>query len=503
MMTLKKLLNFAAMTCLLLVPIAFAPREVRAEEDWGLKQQKDLEDHSEQLFGIVKGLDESALGPYSGTNNALSVVAAKNLRVSVVSNVTDPLADQIALWPNDEHPTHLFMAIETGRNAAGTNASLQVVDLSGNPNSNVRTVLTGLTSGDPIRRTPWGTILVGEEATDGAMYEIFDPLHVGIGTPAMITDRATGANTDPTHIFKRQALGALAFEGLGIFPDGTTYYGDERRPGTTTPGGAIYKYVPDTTVAYSRLPVTTGIAAVSPSGSPYALGKIYGMRLGTNSGNTDNGQGTEIGKGVWVSITTAPDASGNINLRSAQDSLHLTGYYRPEDMDVDEAALAQGIRRMCWTNTGRMSNGGNSLIEEAATYGEVVCMVDEPKTGVVTNSRPFVTRFFAGGPDANFFDNIDFQPGTGRMVVLEDGEVEVATNHGTELRGNDVWMLLPDGADRDVQSDGAIRILSLTDTDAEPTGWIFDASGENAYLNIQHRAPNIGAVLKITGFKVK
>jgi secreted PhoX family phosphatase len=431
------------------------------------------------------------------------VIAAQGLKVTAISNVTDPLADQIALWPNDEHPTHLFMAVETGRNAAGTNASLQVVDLSGNPNSNVRTVLTGLTSADPVRRTPWGTILVGEEAGDGAMYEIFDPLHVGVGTPAMITNRATGASTDPAHIFKRQALGALAYEGLGILPDGTTYYGDERRPGPTIAGGSIYKYVPDPAVAYAGLPVTTGVAAVSPAGSPYAIGKIYGMRLGTNSGNTDNGQGTEIGKGVWVPVSAAPDANGNIDLRAAADALHLTGYYRPEDMDLDEAALAQGVRRVCWTNTGRMSNGGNSIIEEAATYGEVMCLVDEPKTGVATDYRPSVTRFYAGGADANYFDNIDFQPKTGRMVLLEDGEVEVVTSHGTEFRGNDVWMLLPDGGDRDVQSDGAIKILSLTDTDAEPTGWIFDASGETAYVNIQHRAPGIGAVLMITGFKVK
>jgi len=501
-MTFKKVLKSVLMTCLVSASTMFLSNEAQGQQDWGLHAQQDLRDHAEQQFGVQQ-LDQSALGTYTGTNNALSVVAAKGLNVSVVSNVTDPLADQIALWPNDEHPTHLFVAVETSRNGSGTNASLQVIDLNGNPNSNVRTVLTGLTSGDPVRRTPWGTILVGEEATDGAMYEVFDPLHVGIGTPAMITNRATGANTDPTHVFKRQALGALAFEGLGILNDGTTYYGDELRPGTTTPGGAIYKYIPDSTVAYAGLPVTNGIAAVSPSGSPYALGKIYGMRLGTNSGNTDNGQGTEIGKGIWLLVTTSPDVNGNIGLRTAQAALHLTGYYRPEDMDVDEAAFAQGIRRVCWTNTGRMSNGGNSLVEEAATYGEVVCMVDEPKTGALTDHRPFVTRFFAGDPDANFFDNLDFQPGTGRIVVLEDGEVEVVTDHGTELRGNDVWMLLPDGADRDVQSDGAIRILSLTDTGAEPTGWIFDASGETAYVNIQHRTPNIGAVLQITGFKVK
>jgi len=71
------------------------------------------------------------------------------------------------------------------------------------------------------------------------------------------------------------------------------------------------------------------------------------------------------------------------------------------------------------------------------------CLVDEVKAGALTGKAPFITRFFAGGPDANYFDNLDFQPGTGRLVVLEDGEVEVQTGSGIELRGNDIWMLLP------------------------------------------------------------
>ena len=470
------------------------------QDDWGAHVQHLLDAHAQQQFGF-RPMDQSALGDYTGADNSKAVVAANGLTVSVVSNATDPLADQIALWPNDQHPTHLFMAVETSRNADGSNASLQVVDLNGNPNSNVRTVLTGLTSGDPVRRTPWGTILVGEESTDGAMYEVFDPLHVGIGTPVKINSRATGDTTDNAHVFKRKALGALAFEGLAILTDGTTYYGDELRPGTTTPGGAIYKYVP--AQPYIGPAVTNGIAAVSPAGSPYALGTIYGMRLGTNSGNTDNGQGSETGKGLWIVVTTAADANGNIALRSAQVASHFTGYYRPEDMDLDEAALASGIRRMCWDDTQRMSNGGNSQVEEAAMYGEIMCLVDESKTGVATNYRPFVTRFFAGDPDANFFDNIDFQPGTGNALLTEDGEVVVETDHGTELRGNDMWLLLPDGADRDVQSDGAVSVLSLTDTDAEPTGPIFDGTGESFYVNIQHRNTNKGAVLKVSGLKAK
>ena len=72
----------------------------------------------------------------------------------------------------------------------------------------------------------------------------------------------------------------------------------------------------------------------------------------------------------------------------------------------------------------------------------------------------------------------------------------------TELRGNDLWMCLPDGDDNDVLSDGCVRIASLRDTDSEPTGLIFDASGARAFVNLQHRPTGQGAVLMISGFKV-
>jgi hypothetical protein len=457
------------------------------DRDFGLKVQHDLEAHSEQLFGVVQPLAESAQGPYTGLDNAQAVVVAKGLRVSVVSNANHPLSDMIALWPNNTNPTHAIVAVEGGTGSP----SVQVIDLAGNPNSNARTILTGLTSSDPVRRTAWGTILVGEEQSDGGLYEIFDPL--GISSPVQVLNRATGQTSDP-RVVKRKAVGSLAWEGIGLLPNGTMYYGDELRPSAGSPGGAIYKFVPDQ-------PYLGGAPITNPSASPLASGKIYGMRLGTNSGNTDFGQGTEIGKGIWVPITFSvviPDMNGNINLRAAQKATGLTGYYRPEDMDVDPVAFAAGVTRACWTNTGRMTNGGNSIVEGAATYGEVMCMVDENGT------TPYVTRFFAGDPDANYFDNVGFQPNTGALAVLEDGEVEVATPNGTrQLRGNDVWLLLRDGTDRDVQSDGAIRVMSLRDTDSEPTGWIFDGTGENAYVNLQHRNTGRGALLKISGFKIK
>ena len=111
------------------------------------------------------------------------------------------------------------------------------------------------------------------------------------------------------------------------------------------------------------------------------------------------------------------------------------------------------------------------------------------------------------------FDNVAFQPFTGNLVVLEDNSVTSVKSLSpstTELRGNDLWICLPDGDDDDVQSDGCVRFASVRDTTAEPSGFIFLGSGESAYVVIQHRgandslgAGNHGALIKISGFKVK
>lgn len=459
-----------------------------ARPDFGLFVQQALQAHSMQLFGIVKPLSRSALGPYNGADSTAAVEVAKGLTVSLVSSAVAPTSDMIALWPDDEHPTHLFVCVE-----AGGNPSVQRVDLSRPANANATTIVTGLSSCDPVRRTAWGTIVVAEEAgSTGGLYEILSP--ADIATPIAVTNRATGATSDP-RVVKRKAVGSLSWEGNPILADGTMYMGDELRPGAGNAGGGIYKFVPD--FPYD------GLAAItSPALSPLASGRLYGLKVGSTG---DNGQGTEIGQGTWVQINPIifADANGNVILRNAQAALKFTGYYRPEDMDVDPIALARGEVRACWTNTGRMSNGAGSAIETGSILGEVMCLTDASSSTASGGAVPTVRRFFAGDSHANYFDNVAFQPKTGNLVVLEDGEVEVVKKDGTtELRGNDIWMCLPDGADRDVQSDGCIRILSLRDTSAEPTGFIFTASGREAYVNIQHRDAGSGALLKISGFRV-
>jgi secreted PhoX family phosphatase len=432
--------------------------------DFGLFVEDQLSAHAEQLFGVNKPLAQSALGPFNGADGTQAIELAGN-----------------------DHPTHLFVCDESS-----SSPSVQRVDLEASPSSNATTIVTGLSSCDPVRRTPWGTIVVGEETTSGGLYEILSPL--SIVSPIAVLNRTTGATSD-ARVVKRKAVGQLAWEGNVILPDGTMYMGDELRPGSGNPGGGIYKFVPDT-------PYAGGAPISLAYQSPFASGQLYGLRLGSAG---DNGQGTEIGQGAWVPINVATyiDASSNIPLRPAQAALKLTGYYRPEDMERDSLAADHGQVRVCWTATGRMSNGGGSTKESGSIYGEVMCLTDDPNPAPGGGTIPTVQRFIAGDRQANYFDNLAFQPHTGNLIVLEDGEVEVVKSDGTtELRGNDIWLCLPDGQDRDVQSDGCIRVVSLKDTSSEPTGFIFTGDGRAAFVNLQHRATGVGALLKITGFKV-
>jgi secreted PhoX family phosphatase len=70
---------------------------------------------------------------------------------------------------------------------------------------------------------------------------------------------------------------------------------------------------------------------------------------------------------------------------------------------------------------------------------------------------------------------------------------------------------LPDGADRDIKTDGCVKILSVKDSSAEPTGFKFSGDGRTAYLSIQHSSDGLmpkfddyatDDINKITGFRV-
>src|SRR5262245_69421 len=259
--------------------------------DFGSFVQQQLRDHSEELFGFRHPLSKSALGPYTGTDNTQAIQVADGLHVSLVSSSVASAADQIAFWPNNDHPTHVFVCDEETSTPA-----VQRVNLSGPPSSNATTIVTGLSSCDPVRRTPWGTILVGEEAGNtGGLYEIIDPL--SINSPINVSDRAVGTTSDPLHLVKRKAVGSLAFESFAIEEDGTVIFGDELAPSGGAAGGGIYKFVP-------AIPFTGGGPITVPAQSPLVSGTVYGLRVAASK-SSNWGQGAETGVGSWILVNLA------------------------------------------------------------------------------------------------------------------------------------------------------------------------------------------------------
>ena len=441
-----------------------------ANADFGLFRDDQIEAHSEQLFGVVSALDASSTESVGATDANADptslITVAKGLRVHVLTAQANaaPNLDQMVLWPNDQNPTHLIAANEEGPAQPG----LQRIRLS---DGLVETILSGTSSGDPVRRTAWGTILLGEEnGADGWLIEIANPLT----TTGVIFNRATGVSSDPAHVVSRPAPGRTSFEGIALYSTGLMYYADENRPLNGTPGGAYFKFIPAAPWNGQQ-----GLA-----NSPLAAGSVFGLRLGKRSGNTDYGQASETGLGTWVPVTSTP----NTNLRAAAATLKLTGYYRPEDFEIDPVALADGKVRFCSNNTGNESQDNN--------WGQTICITDGTLAQSLANTAsPAVQFFVLGSADFAMMDNIAYEPVHGNYVINEDGD-------GPEVgRNNDIWSCLPDGDDADDQSDGCARVATLNDLTAESTGGLFDKTGTHYYVSIQHNVTGHGVVLDITGWR--
>jgi Alkaline phosphatase PhoX len=443
--------------------------------DFGLFRDSQLDAYSEQLFGIVTPVGASStesIGLAAAESDPTALVTlAKGLHARVLTARTNAGAniDMMALWPNDTFPTHLIACNEQGAADPG----VQRIRLS---DGFVETILTGTVSCDPVRRTAWGTIIVGEELVDGWLIEMINPL----GTTDVLFNRAAGTfsgGVGAANLTTRPAVGRLAFEGLALYPNGVLYYGDENRPLNGAPGGAYFKFIPG-----SPWP---GGTISNLTQSPLASGTVYGLRLGKRNGNTDFGQGTNTGLGTWV-VIVSPNSINN--LRGATANLKLTGYYRPEDAEIDPIALQSGNVRFCANNTG---NEGQDH-----TWGETICLTDGTLAQATANTAtPEVQYLVIGTPDFAMMDNLAHQPGRGNWIIHEDGD-------GPEVgRNNDLWSCLDDGDDADSLSDGCVRIGTLNDLTAEWTGGIFDATGNHFYVSVQHNVTGHGVVLDITGWR--
>ncbi|TPX66242.1 hypothetical protein SpCBS45565_g04604 [Spizellomyces sp. 'palustris'] len=500
------------------------PEWITSLKEFGTATESFLKIRSLELFGILGPLPSNApptQGPYRKPMQKAGdqVLLSPGLTARYLTREIANHADQPSFWPSTGEPTHAVFCIEAERQeiekaGAGSignfskvipkfNPSVQAVGLK---TGKVTTFFRGMTRCDGLRTTPWGTVLATEEDDKGGVYEIFDPFNLPAGTT--VTDRATGSIADATgakvdKVVKRTALPTIAWEGLYIDPSGVVYGGDELRPGenqeeivvmdvlahvlttrTGKPGangGSIYKFVP------SKPRKSKGVI-INPADSPLVEGAVYAFQASCISHGESKfpqaGQGCEIGEGGWVRIPNPSSA------RAEADRVRATGYYRPEDLINDPNYKGPGVR-ICWTNTGAA---------DAKNYGEVNCLIDET---VVTdgeisrNQQSYATtggkvayatanHFISGTPEFNQPDNIDFQPNSRNVAIIENNP------------NGDIFMCLPDGEDKDTESDGCIRFLSVKDSSAEPTGFTFLPGGSKAILSIQHS--NDELMSKVDGF---
>jgi len=457
--------------------------------DFGKRVEKLLDAKSTKLFGVKKPIKESFNGTLERAPGQAAqdlIILAKGLKAEILTRNAADKADMFALWPDDKTASYLIFCIEGSRELIGTlpsginkyNPSVQRINAN---TGEVETILRGMNRCDGIRRTPWNTVLVTEETDDGAAYEIIDPLTI---TNNSVLDRTTGeiisADGNPsTNIVKRDSLPTMAWEGLTVLSSGVVIAGDELRPGSAAPdvdGGALFKFVP--AVANNGTPIA------DLSESPLVAGSVFALQVSCVNSKQQFGQGCEIGNGAWVPVNAA-------TARIDADANGATGYYRPEDLHQDPVYQGEGVR-FCWTNTG---NKG------ASNYGEIICGIDsDPLVADINTRTVIVNRFLEGDPDMNQPDNLAFQPKTGNVYVIEDNP------------NGDVFACLPDGADRDIKSDGCVKILSLKDPSAEPTGFEFTGDGKTAFVSIQHSNDDLmplfdefrtDDIVKITGFKIK
>jgi hypothetical protein len=436
-------------------------------QDPGVDYLNQLSAQSQALYGFGHPLDAAISGDFPGPGDQ-AVELAEGLSARIISDRVGEDADMIALWPNDTEPTDAIVCNEIDGSVAGSPATVQRVHLA---DGAVTDMISGQVSCDPAHRTAWGTIVVGEEAgSSGRLFEILDPLRV----TGVTVNRAAGTTSDPAHVAVRTALGQLSFEGIVLLPDGTTYYGDERRPSNGKAAGGIFKFVP--TVPWAGTAPITDLAQ-----SPLAGGTVHVVRLGTRTNFTDYGQGSNTGAGKWVALTT-PANPITWDLDAVAKIVGMSGFYRPEDMDLDPLAWATGRVRACWNNTGS---------DAASNWGETLCFEDVPTASQPTGRQPVVQPFVIGNPELRMADNLDFQPGTGILYILMDA----TTSAEDPNRTNDaVWACLPDGADPDTLSDGCVRVMNLRDGKAEFTGIEFLADGRSFLIHLQHRTQDGRAV---------
>jgi hypothetical protein len=282
---------------------------------------------------------------------------------------------------------------------------------------------------DPAQWSPNGTVLTGEEATRGRLFEWVNPLMEAGETP---------------EVRWLSGVASVAHEGLKFDGQGNLYFVDEYN------SGSIYKFVPNNVADLGQGGQNFVLSVTAFDGAPDAAWNPSTRRTGAATWRPlNNADGTPL-----------PNVRNPLNYRStggrlAADDANGTPYGRPEDLEV--GLLANGNPVMFFAATG-----------ENAVYAiELVDAENAEVRAFVTRTTPEVVSGVAVGSALVNPDNLATGP-NGEVYVVEDsfpGDVWVATD-----------------SDNDGVAEGVARFASLGVTGSEPSGLILDPNDADTFL---------------------
>jgi len=368
---------------------------------------------------------------------------------------------------------YLFMPFET------STGGVMRVDLWNN-NYNTRSVsivspgTQGFVAGDASRWTPWGSYLTGEECWGGVCSTL------GKGRLFEVTN-ATTAGAGTGTLVHRNVLPRVSHEGLAFDNAKSLYFIDELN------GGAVFKYVS------ANANATTG-------DQYFDKGQTFVLKVGAGSQFEGNNGPAITGAATWVAITSATGTplantfSALVNLgggsfsmdgRAAAGLVGATGYNRPEDLELQDAA---GTQRLYFATTDSDTNG-NSADGRSRVYF-LDTATNEVKLFADASTIDLATGLAVGGGLRNA-DNLAIDA-KGNIYIIED------RNGGVD---NDIWFARDLNKDGDLldAGEGIGRWASNGVAGSENTGLYFDKFDANvAYVNIQHPSSGVDRLVQIT-----
>lgn len=320
-------------------------------------------------------------------------------------------------------------------------AGLSVIDLWTGKNSLVveRYDWEGF---DGLVWTPWGTILMAEEAI---VQSYRDPAYPDI-------ERGLIYEYFPRtgDVVARPAIGARSHEGMR-FDDAGNLYGISESRGIANAGrpgesGSLFKFVPTRRGDLS-------------SGQLYALRVLNGR----------------TGAAFWEPLTLDPVS---FDSDAAAQAVGATGWDRPEDIEIGRQR-GQQVMFVAVTESSNLPVN-NGLVLKVVLQGEraFVSNYVEPGVNVLAEvADPFTADAGLG------FDDPD------NLELAANGDLYIAEDDGP----SDIWVARGAGP----RAEQVVVFARLLDCGAESTGIYFDRAGRTLWVNSQHAALNSGNDLTI------